>query len=133
MGGRDDSEPKATCTDCGTIRPKEPGACPECGSRNRSIGVGAATAKGSALSAGASKSVPTGRAEGEAEALPVGIVRKIRGSAGRFVQEHPGWSAVALGAGVGGVLTGLLGTVWGIIAGLFLSVLSWYASRRIYQ
>lgn len=48
-----------------------------------------------------------------------------------FVRRHPGWTALGVGATVGGVAVGpLLGPVWGTAAGAVCAVVSYLAGRR---
>lgn len=99
----------AACSDCG--EPRDPEAdrpCPNCGGEKLDY---------------------TLRAEPGSygfEGSPASLVR-IR----EFVERHPGWAALAVGAAVGGLLvTPFLGPVWGAIVGGVFAVVSFVAGRR---
>lgn len=107
----------ATCTDCGAARPLEPGPCPECGSRNRTVGVGRATETETARPVGAAKGVSVGTAEETEEARPV-TVQKVR----EFVTRHPWWTATGVAAVALSAASCLLGSVVGPIVGVAASL-----------
>lgn len=98
-----------TCTDCGAARDADyDGPCRECGSKNRTVHL---EATGVGTSFGSAKVTVT----------------KVR----EFVERHPAWTAVAVGATLGGVaVTPLLGPAWGTAAAGAFALISLYASGR---
>lgn len=104
-----DPAPDATCSDCGeSLDGEEADPCPSCGSPRR-------TAHLSGVSAGTSSMSATV------------TVTRIR----EFVDRHPGWMALGVGATVGGIIVGpLVGPVWGVVAGVASAAVSHIASRR---
>lgn len=49
----------------------------------------------------------------------------------KWVGEHPGWSALSLGASVGGVaISPFLGPIWGFAVGSALAALSYGAMKK---
>lgn len=102
------------CGDCGEpldhlpSHPDERPPCPECGSTAR-------------------KFVETiQETVGVSENLKVQVNK-----AARWVGEHPGWSALSLGASVGAVVVSpFLGPLWGLGVGGALAGLSYWAMKK---
>lgn len=101
--------PAVTCTDCGATRSREPGPCPQCGSRHRSIHVGTAAA--------------------HARALPV-TVKKVRS----FIKRHPFWTATGVVAFLLDLAISLcapaLGPIVGTAATITLGIVGFIAGEK---
>lgn len=81
---------------------------------------------------GRGKGVNVGTATETDMAGPVQFVKSVRGVAGRFVKEHPKWSATAAVLTVGGAVAGIFGPPWGIAGGV-LALLGFWAQRRAFK
>lgn len=105
-----DSELEATCSDCGAPRSKEPGPCPDCGSRDRSLPLG-----------------PPVEFEFTVESL---TVRKVS----EFVRRHPWWTAAGgaaflLDLGIA-LFAPALGPLVGTAATITFGVISFVAGEK---
>lgn len=103
------------CENCGklldhplSIPADERPPCPKCGSTARKI------------------SVHVQETVGVRENLAVHVGRAVE-----WMGEHPGWSAVGVGASLGGALAGFfLGPLWGGGIGVALTGLSYWAFKK---